>query len=101
MKQKVFRSEFKRERKGGAFGGSNSPDCEPNVVHPTCFYRKISTETPIEIKRKVFRSEFKLERKGGALGGCSNCLTHQTGELDDSFGPTRRMGELDGAFGPT
>ncbi|KAF2576105.1 hypothetical protein F2Q70_00002844 [Brassica cretica] len=68
---------------------------------PTCFYRKISTETPIETKQNAFQSEFNRERKGRALGKWSNCPTRQMGDLDDSFGPTRRTGRLDDSFGPT
>ncbi|KAF2543648.1 hypothetical protein F2Q70_00035841 [Brassica cretica] len=79
---------------------SNSTDCELDVVHPTCFYRKMSTETPIEMKRKLFRPDFKRERKAGAVGGLSNCPTHRTGELDDSFGPTRPFGDLDWSNSP-
>ncbi|KAF3523093.1 hypothetical protein F2Q69_00048244 [Brassica cretica] len=58
----------------------------------TCFYRKISTETPIETKQKDFLSELKRERKGGALGGSSNCPTRQIGELDGSRSLNGRVG---------
>ena len=65
-------AQLTMRRVGGS--KSNSPDCELDVVHLTCFYRKILTEAPIEMKRKAFRSEFKRERKGRAFGGCSNSL---------------------------
>ena len=55
---------------------------------PTCFYRKISTETPIETKGKAFQSEFKRERKEGALEGWS---TFPFGELDGSNSPNEHF----------
>ncbi|KAF2559943.1 hypothetical protein F2Q68_00015145 [Brassica cretica] len=67
-KRKAFRSGFKREHKGGDFLGlkgryvaSWRPDrslCsewKQAKKNPTCFRRKISTETPIETKRKALR----------------------------------------------
>ncbi|KAF3594825.1 hypothetical protein DY000_02020976 [Brassica cretica] len=115
MPKRASRSKPKSlERKEGSLGGwSNSPTRQMGELHdsfgeldqlaspPTCFYHKISPETPIETKQKAFRSDFQRQRKGGALGGWSTCPPPRMGEFDDSFGPTRRTGELDGSLGPT
>ncbi|KAF3608367.1 hypothetical protein DY000_02049974 [Brassica cretica] len=64
---KSLRSEWKQAKKS-----------------PTCFRRKISTETPIETKRKAFRSGFKREHKGGAFLGL-------TGRYVASWRPDRSL----------
>ncbi|KAF3579897.1 hypothetical protein DY000_02030092 [Brassica cretica] len=85
MKRKAFRSGFKKEHKGGAFLGltgryvaswrsdrsdrSLRSEWKQAKKSPTCFRRKISTETLIETKRKALRRGFKRERKGGPFLG--------------------------------
>ena len=104
-KLKAFRSKFNWERKGGDLGvWFNCPtrqmgeldgsfrELDQLASRPTCFYRKISSETSIEMKQKAFRSEFTRESIGGAIGGWFNCPTRPFSELDSSNSPNGRVG---------